>query len=99
MVVFGNTVGGRATTANELQAFLPPVPLEVPCSVVQRTSISSLQPFRYTMKVKSVVANTPSHNTLLRPYDSRLFGLALYTKIHDMVSADCAVVNPDVPCP
>ena len=72
--------------------------LEFPISVVQRTNLSSLQPARDAMEVKSMVTHSPSHCALLRG-DWSLISLAFNAKIHDVVAADSAIVDHDVPSP
>ena len=50
------------------------------------------------MEVESVVAGAPCLRTFFRSI-SYLLRLALDTWLHDVVSADSAVVNVDVPSP
>lgn len=48
--------------------------------------------------MESMVANTPCHSALLAGGRS-LVGLAFDAKVHDVVSANGAVVDDDVPSP
>ena len=50
------------------------------------------------MEVEGVVADTPGDGALLCG-GGRLVGLALDAQVHDVVTADGAVVDDDVPCP
>ena len=50
------------------------------------------------MKVKSVIADTPSLSTLLGGICD-LTGLTLDARVHDMVTANGTVINMDVPTP
>ena len=50
------------------------------------------------MKVESVVAHAPGDVALLGS-GRRLVGLALDAEIHDVIAADRAVVDDDVPRP
>jgi hypothetical protein len=50
------------------------------------------------MKVECVIADTPRHRALLSR-GRRLVGLALDAQVHDVVAADGAVVDDDIPCP
>lgn len=50
------------------------------------------------MEMESMVANTPCHSALLTS-GRRLVGLAFNAKVHDVVSANGAVVDDNVPSP
>lgn len=72
--------------------------LEFPFSIVQWADTSSFQPPWYAMEMKRMVADAPGHSALVR--GSRgLICLAFYTKVHNMISADGAVVHYYIPCP
>ena len=50
------------------------------------------------MKVESMIANTPSDSALFRS-GSTLICLTFDTQIHDVISADGAVVDHNIPSP
>jgi len=50
------------------------------------------------MEMEGMIADSPRHSTFLCS-SSALVCLALDAKVHDMISADCAVVYNDVPRP
>lgn len=72
--------------------------LELPVTVIQRTDLAGLQPSRDAVEMESVIANTPSNGALLAG-GGCLVCLALDTEIHDVVSANGAVVDDNVPGP
>jgi hypothetical protein len=47
---------------------------------------------------RAYVANAPSYRALLARGGS-LVSLALDAEVHNMVSADCATIDDDIPCP
>jgi len=76
---------------------LAAVLLELPLSVIQRAHISSFEPSRDTVEVEGMIADPPGHSafSVLRS----LVGLAFDAKIHDVVSANSAVVHDHIPRP
>jgi len=72
--------------------------LEFPVSVVERTDLTSLQPSGNTVKVESVITDSPSDCAFLTRGRS-LVGLAFDAQVHDVVSADSTVIDDDIPCP
>ena len=72
--------------------------MELPLSVVERADIPSLQPSGDAVEVERVVADTPSGVAVLIR-SRHLVCLTVNAKIHDVVPADRAVVNDDVPSP
>lgn len=77
---------------------LTTVLLEFPISVVKWANLASLQPTGDTMKMESVVTNSPGYSALLTCGRS-LVCLTFDAKIHNVISADSAVINNNVPCP
>jgi len=75
-----------------------PILLQLPFTVVERTYISSLEPARDAMEVECVVTNTPGSSAFFTG-GRDLICLAINAQVHDMVSANCTVVDDDVPCP
>lgn len=77
---------------------LSSVLLEFPISVVEWAHLAGLEPTGDAVVVEGMVADTPGNGTLF--IDSRsLVCLTLNAEIHDMVTADSAVVDDDVPRP
>jgi len=72
--------------------------LEFPLAIVQWANLSSLEPSRNAVEVEGVVANSPGNRALLTCRGC-LIGLAFDAEIHDVVSANGAVVDDDVPGP
>jgi hypothetical protein len=72
--------------------------LEFPVSVVEWADLTRLQPSRNAVKMERVIANTPSHSTLLTS-GRRLIRLTFDAKVHDVVPADSAVVDNNIPSP
>jgi len=72
--------------------------LELPIPIVERADLPCLEPSRDAMEVEGVVANTPSHCALLARCGC-LVCLTLDAKVHDVISADSAIVHDDVPRP
>lgn len=50
------------------------------------------------MEMESMITDTPGDRALFSR-GSALVGLTFNTEVHDVVPADGAVVNDDVPCP
>lgn len=76
----------------------PTVFLKLPISVVQWTDLSGFQPSRDAVKMKGMIADTPSYRAFLICRRA-LICLTLNTKIHDMISTDGAVVDDNIPGP
>ena len=72
--------------------------LELPITVIQRTDLTSFQPAGNTMEMEGMIAHAPSHGTFFRSHGS-LISLAFDAQIHNVVSANGAVVNDNVPSP
>ena len=72
--------------------------LELPIAIIQRTHLTSLQPSGNTMEVKCVITHSPSHGTLFGSHRS-LIGLAFNAQIHDVIPANSAIVDNDIPGP
>lgn len=72
--------------------------LELPLTIVKRADLAGLQPTGNAMKVKGVVANTPSDCAFFRCRRG-LIGLTFNTEVHDVIATNGAVVNHDIPCP
>ena len=72
--------------------------LELPVPVVEGTDLPGLQPPGDAVEVEGVVAHPPGHGALLAG-GAGLVGLALDAQVHDVVPADGAVVNHNVPSP
>jgi len=72
--------------------------LELPVSIVQWTDLTCLQPPGDAMEVECVVADTPSHSTLLASCRC-LICLTFDAEIHDVISADCTIVDNNIPSP
>lgn len=72
--------------------------LKLPVTVVQWAHLAGLEPARNTMEMEGVVANAPSYGALLAR-GRGLVRLTLNAEVHDVVSADGAVVDDNVPCP
>lgn len=77
---------------------LSTVLLELPVPVVERTNLPRLEPPRNAVKVERMVANTPS-NSAFFTCGGCLICLAFDAKIHNVVSADSAIVDDDIPRP
>ena len=88
--------------------------LQLPLAVVERAHIARLEPARDAVEVEGVVADAPRSVALLGGrrdlvrlavdacggQSRRALGKRLrLTEIHDVVPADRAVVDDDVPCP
>lgn len=72
--------------------------LKLPFPVVQGADLPRLQPPGNAVKVESMVADSPGNSALV--VGSRnLIGLTLNAEVHNMVSADGAVIHHNVPCP
>lgn len=72
--------------------------LKLPRTITKWTNVSGFQPSGNAMKVECVITDSPSNGAFVvcaGPWVS----LAFYTKVHDVVSADCTVVDFDVPGP
>ena len=88
--------------------------LELPVSVVERADLSRLEPSGNAVEVEGVlqlsamafqrelcstyIADAPCNGALLASGGS-LVGLALDAQVHDVVAADGAVVDDDIPRP
>jgi hypothetical protein len=92
---------------------LPAVLLELPVAVVERTDLPRLQPTRDAVKVECVlcllarslphcvqahVADAPGNSALLAR-SGRLVRLTLDAQVHNVVPANGAVVDDNVPRP
>lgn len=77
---------------------LSAVLLELPVSVVQRAHLSCLQPSGDAVEVECVIADAPCDGALLARGRS-LICLTLDAEIHDVIAADGAVVDDNVPRP
>jgi len=60
--------------------------------------LSSLQPSGDAVEMEGVIANPPSDGTLFIG-GSALICLTFNAEVHDVISADSAIVNDDVPRP
>ena len=69
--------------------------LKVPLTVIKGAHLPRLEPPRDAVEVECVVAYPPCHRALLRRRRA-LVCLALDTQVHDVVSADRAVVHHNV---
>lgn len=85
-------------TVDSKNKLLMTILLEFPFSIIQRTYLTSFQPSRNTMKVESVIADSPSHGAFLTGRRC-LICLTFDTEIHDMISANRTVVYHDIPSP
>ena len=74
------------------------IALIVPFFVAQRAHCSRLEPPGDTVEVEGMVAGAPCLGALFGSV-RYLLSLAFHAGLHDVVSADGAVVNVDVPCP
>ena len=74
------------------------IAVEVPLSVVERADGASLEPAGDAMEVEGVIADAPGLVALLGRV-GHLVGLAVDARLHDVVPADGAVVDVDVPGP
>uniref|UniRef100_A0A1J3G4D8 Uncharacterized protein n=1 Tax=Noccaea caerulescens TaxID=107243 RepID=A0A1J3G4D8_NOCCA len=72
--------------------------LKLPLAVVQWAHLSGLEPPADAMEVKGVVADPPSNSAFLAG-GTGLISLTFDAKIHDVVPADCAIINNDIPGP
>ena len=78
--------------------FLMTIFLKFPVTIIQWANLTSFQPSGDTMEMKGMITHSPSHCALFRGYRS-LIGLAFNAQIHDMVSANGAIINDNVPGP
>jgi hypothetical protein len=72
--------------------------LKFPIPIIQWTHLPRLQPPRDAVKVESVIADTPCDSAFFSG-GGGLVSLAFDAQVHDVVTADGAVVNDDVPGP
>lgn len=77
---------------------LSTVLLELPVSIVERAHLSCLEPSRDAVKVEGVIADSPGDRAFFARSGS-LICLALDAEVHDVISADGAVVDDNVPGP
>jgi hypothetical protein len=83
---------------NPARATSTTVLLKLPVSVVQRAHLPGLQPSRDAVEMEGVVADAPGNSAFFASCRS-LVCLAFDAQVHDMVSADGAVVDNDIPGP
>jgi hypothetical protein len=77
---------------------LPTILLELPVSVVERADLAGLEPSGDAVEVEGVIADTPGNSAFLA--GSRgLVCLTLNAEVHDVVPADGAVVDNNIPRP
>lgn len=69
--------------------------LEVPFTIVQRADLTRLQPTWDAMEVEGVVANAPGNGALLAG-GRCLIRLAFDAEVHDVVTANGAIVDNDI---
>ena len=69
--------------------------LELPVPVVQWTYLSRFEPSRNAMEMESVIAHSPRHCAVF----VGLVALALDAGVHDVVTANSAVVDVNIPGP
>ena len=72
--------------------------LEFPVSVVEWTHLPRLQPSRNAMEMEGMVADPPGDRALFSG-GSTLVCLTFDAQVHDVVPADGAVVDHDIPSP
>jgi len=72
--------------------------LEFPFAVIQWANLARLQPPGDAVEVERMIADTPRDGAFLTCVRA-LIRLALDAQVHDVVPADGAVVNNDVPSP
>jgi len=72
--------------------------LELPITVVQRANLSCLEPAADAVEVEGMVTHPPGNSALLAG-GAGLVGLTLDTQVHDVVPANGAVVDHDIPGP
>jgi len=84
--------------AADLRRRLSAVLLELPVTIIQWADLTSLEPSRDAVEMESVIADSPSHCAFFAG-GRGLVRLALDAEVHDMVSANGAVVDNNVPCP
>jgi len=76
----------------------PTIFLELPLTIVQRANLPRLQPPTDAVEVEGVVAHSPSHSAILRCVGT-LVRLTFNAQVHDVVSANGAVINNNIPRP
>ena len=72
--------------------------LEFPVAVVEGADLSGLEPSGDAVEVEGVIADPPCYCALLA-CSGCLVGLAFNAEVHNVVSADGAVIDHDIPCP
>ena len=72
--------------------------MQLPLSVIEGADIPSLEPSGDAVEVERVIADTPSGVAVLVG-SGDLVRLTVDAKIHDVVPADRAIVNDDIPSP
>ena len=78
--------------------YLPSVLLKLPVFVVEGAHLPRFEPPRDAVKVKGVVAHAPRDDALVVRV-CRLIRLAFDARIHDMISANSARVDLNIPRP
>jgi len=74
------------------------ISLELPFSVVKRTDVPSAEPTRNTVKMEGVIANAPCNVTFL-VVGCGLVGLTFDAQVHDVIAANGARIDNNVPRP
>ena len=72
--------------------------LKFPITVVQGADLTGLEPSGDTVEMESVVTHSPSNGAFIGGHGS-LIGLAFNAKIHNVVPANGAIVDDNIPGP
>lgn len=72
--------------------------LKLPVAIVERTHLTRLEPTTDAVKVKGVIADAPGDGALLVG-GRLLIRLALDAQIHNVIAANGAIVDDNVPRP